>query len=249
MRVRNLLFALLACVMLQAHATYFDAETGMLDNGYRTLNPREGRYIQSDPIGQAGGTNTYAHVMGNPVSNIDPNGLECVTAGKSTYCAYPDGGPYFRFPTPTGQPNGMSPDDLLNVLKYHKYDVQVPLGGADAQCVMQELTNHPTPGNPSAATPGGTRNNAEVGGLSNWVTSYTTSDINNGNPVVVNVADAGSRFTPGYAARTVTGNTVHTYGEGMNWSQAVGPVQSAGNWYYWKRQMEEIVKKCTCPNP
>jgi uncharacterized protein RhaS with RHS repeats len=44
-------------------------------NYFRDYNPATGRYVQSDPIGLAGGINTFGYAGGNPVKWNDPLGL------------------------------------------------------------------------------------------------------------------------------------------------------------------------------
>ncbi|WP_462391216.1 RHS repeat-associated core domain-containing protein [Acidovorax sp. Q11] len=54
---------------------YFDKETNLHYNYFRTYAPGTGRYTQADPIGLDGGWNRFAYVGGNPFSGIDPDGL------------------------------------------------------------------------------------------------------------------------------------------------------------------------------
>ncbi|HKT98953.1 MAG TPA: RHS repeat-associated core domain-containing protein [Paraburkholderia sp.] len=53
---------------------YFDCETGLHDNRFRSYSPRLGRYLQSDPAGQSGGVNLYAYPA-NPLVSVDVFGL------------------------------------------------------------------------------------------------------------------------------------------------------------------------------
>ena len=53
---------------------YFDKETKLHYNYFRSYDSRTGRYTQGDPIGLDGGWNRFGYVDGNPLSYIDPTG-------------------------------------------------------------------------------------------------------------------------------------------------------------------------------
>jgi hypothetical protein len=133
---------------------------------------------------------------------------------------------------------------------YHETNVSRNLAGADAKCVMQELSKNPTPGAPSAASPGGTSNNAKVWPFpNNPVKSYQTTSVDSSNiPVVVNTAGVGdgSVFGPGYVARYVQGGRVYTRGEGTSGWQSFGSASDFMNEQIWGEQLDRIVEKCKC---
>jgi RHS repeat-associated protein len=55
---------------------YFDKESGLHYNWMRSYDPKvRGGYTQPDPIDLAGGWNKFAYVSGNPLGDVDPNGL------------------------------------------------------------------------------------------------------------------------------------------------------------------------------
>ncbi len=58
-------------------------------NYFRDYSPDIGRYVESDPVGLGGGTNTYAYGGGNPLARYDTFGLFTVLdippTGLNTY--------------------------------------------------------------------------------------------------------------------------------------------------------------------
>ncbi len=62
-------------VNLRYPGQVFDPESGLHYNLARYYDPTSGRYLSPDPIGLAGGVNTYAYVGNNPLRYVDPFGL------------------------------------------------------------------------------------------------------------------------------------------------------------------------------
>jgi len=241
----------------------FDSETGNFQNWFREYCPRCGRYLESDPIGLAGGWNSYVYASGNALTGNDPRGLDCVANGNSVSCSIPDG-PSVSFPRPQGWPDNIDASSPL----FHRYDMSVPLGRASPEAVQRCIAKYPTPGSSSRpATPGGTPNDANptwfegfVKGLQaygggdsalNPVLSYTRTS--NGQTVVVNVTQPGHTLFPGYVARTVgSDGLAHNYGEGLGPLQSpYSPVEAAIR-STWLQQTQDLVDRasnddCDCP--
>jgi RHS repeat-associated protein len=62
---------------LFGYAMYFwHGQSGLNLTKFRAYDPNLGRWISEDPYGELGGINLYGYVLNNPISYIDPLGLE-----------------------------------------------------------------------------------------------------------------------------------------------------------------------------
>ena len=84
---------------------YFDGESGLAQNRFRDYDPSIGRYVESDPIGLDGGSNTYAYVADNPLTFIDPRGLTTAVVGRA-----------FHFPNKPNLENGCNENNPYLVM-------------------------------------------------------------------------------------------------------------------------------------
>ncbi|MBS1706541.1 MAG: hypothetical protein JST40_11760 [Armatimonadetes bacterium] len=70
------------------HGYLRDSETGLSLCTYRYYDPAYGRFLNRDPIGQAGGLNQYAYCAGDPIGLADPLGLDPSAGGDLAWYAW-----------------------------------------------------------------------------------------------------------------------------------------------------------------
>lgn len=78
-------------IALRFPGQYDEVESALYYNYFRDYNPDIGRYMQSDPIGLAGGMNVFTYAGNNPTSFVDLLGL--AMSGQGTSNAGPGGFP------------------------------------------------------------------------------------------------------------------------------------------------------------
>jgi RHS repeat-associated protein len=87
---------------------YYDAETGLTQNGARDYDSASGRFEQADPTGLNGGINPYVYGLNSPLSYIDPSGLAAQTvpapAPSPTLPPAPNTGPVPNTGVPANDP-------------------------------------------------------------------------------------------------------------------------------------------------
>ena len=173
---------------------YLDAEDNLWHNGFRDYDAKTGRYIQSDPIGLGGGVNTYVYVRGNPLNNIDPSGLICISDATARVIGAIAGGAVTG--ALTGAANGKgNPWAILGGL----------VSGAAISGGTQALSNSLSSSNPSA-------NSSAASGFSNFMGSLVQDRGNAGAAIASGlIAYAGAETGTGAGIVPQMGGQLVTY--------------------------------------
>nr|ART38311.1 G285 [uncultured bacterium] len=104
-------------VNLRLPGQVFDPESGLHYNQARYYDPTSGRYLSPDPIGLAGGVNTYLYANANPLRYSDPLGLDAIFVH---YVGYPVAVPG-NMSVPAGHSGVIAVDPPTGKTQYYEF--------------------------------------------------------------------------------------------------------------------------------
>ena len=137
----------------------FDPETGLNHNGFRDYSPELGRYIESDPIGLAGGVNPYVYARENPVRFSDPTGLDAYSTvggyagGAIAGTIFSETGPLDILAVEAGNVAGSAAGSAVGAMCKSK-DQRCEEAKQDARRIYADLVNKRIPQYLSGGTSG-----------------------------------------------------------------------------------------------
>jgi RHS repeat-associated protein len=156
----------LASMNHHLHLHHLDTSAVPLRLGSKELHPVQGRWIQPDPSGMAAvdptnpqSWNRYAYVLNNPLSFVDPDGLDCVYLNDSgTGVSSVDSNSNFdecQGTNASGNPNGgFWVDGTYTTGWYSPTSNDVYLQGTDNGFPTDSYTNVVTASSPSGVDTG-----------------------------------------------------------------------------------------------
>lgn len=119
---------------------YYDGETGLHYNYFRDYDPGTGRYVQSDPIGLAGGPATFSYALSSPLLVADPLGLfgcgpgERMVPALGQESSFPTIASCAKDPGASAQKICASPDCLL----YKANETPDPIQDCIEKCLLRK---------------------------------------------------------------------------------------------------------------
>jgi RHS repeat-associated protein len=163
---------------LRLPGQYFDSETGYHANGFRVYDPTSTRYVSSDPIGLAGGINTYQYTRARPFNNTDPLGLNWNPIEINEPGACPE---VACTPSHGGGGGGGDITDEVGPINYGSPDTEAASAPPCGQCPTNTVTRYVGAGEANTAAKTGYIPNTDQEGNPKQVFVTPEAPLTNGS--------------------------------------------------------------------